>query len=640
MTPALTAAAITAQVGTAFNAHVANLSNPHQVTAAQVGAYTTSYIDQQFAAVASSYLPINGTAANSQALQGLSPSQLVAQVLSQIPPSTKITYPASTTATAPCWVPIYVQADYTPGTPSLPPIAFYFQGGEAHTDGKNSPTYYVYIDPLYPSKARVECLAGDPGAVSFGYVLNATGGLALYAYVGTQYDQISMLMLSDPLNNFSSSAGVAVSTQPAGYVAISQVITDPTQKLQKPGVGELSFPQSYAQSRVASYFGNGPANNAQSASLVQFLSVATTSGEVTSAQAIQTPWITEWRNMGRTAAYAAEPTYAVNLGSLWAWDNTNSLIEFNSAAQQALCTLLSPEGIPFVLGQTSPYQIEVKLSSTDLGDESIGICFGYIVADGKTFALHAMRPPGGTVVDAVNGTLPGTMSNYGLFTVGLNLFENNGIVIASNTSALTWGDGTAGSVAGHESSYVPQATTSGTNGWANKGTVRIRATYDGAGSFTVETTDFNDTTGAYVSAATLTFTLGSFTAPSGPFAGITGVTIFSGAYGMMKWGLACYKQASSKFGIVTCPDYYGRYVDYVPNADGTDSSALFFYTGNAAVGSSGWESIALSNGPLQPGRLVYSDVNNTLWVVRRDGSVNPLPIIAYTGAAGTQILTT
>lgn len=36
MTPQLTAAAITAQIGTAFNAHIANVSNPHNTTKAQV----------------------------------------------------------------------------------------------------------------------------------------------------------------------------------------------------------------------------------------------------------------------------------------------------------------------------------------------------------------------------------------------------------------------------------------------------------------------------------------------------------------------------------------------------------------------------------------------------------------------------
>lgn len=37
MTPQLTAAAITAQIGNAFNAHIANVSNPHNTTKAQVG---------------------------------------------------------------------------------------------------------------------------------------------------------------------------------------------------------------------------------------------------------------------------------------------------------------------------------------------------------------------------------------------------------------------------------------------------------------------------------------------------------------------------------------------------------------------------------------------------------------------------
>lgn len=37
MTPQLTAAAITAQIGTAFNAHIANINNPHNTTKTQVG---------------------------------------------------------------------------------------------------------------------------------------------------------------------------------------------------------------------------------------------------------------------------------------------------------------------------------------------------------------------------------------------------------------------------------------------------------------------------------------------------------------------------------------------------------------------------------------------------------------------------
>jgi hypothetical protein len=48
MTPLLVKAAIDAQVGGGIGDHVANISNPHQVTAAQVGTYTSGALDIKF----------------------------------------------------------------------------------------------------------------------------------------------------------------------------------------------------------------------------------------------------------------------------------------------------------------------------------------------------------------------------------------------------------------------------------------------------------------------------------------------------------------------------------------------------------------------------------------------------------------
>lgn len=642
MSPATTAAAISTLVGTAFNAHVADLSNPHEVTAAQVGAYPTSYIDTQLSALPTTYLGIAATAADSTKVGGYTPDALLAAIEASLPASTKIVYPADTNA-SPYWLPIYFQQDYTPSTTSpTPPITAYIQGGEGRADQTGSPLYLVSIDPLYPAEARVKCLAGDPQAVSFGYLPNATGGVVLVMACQANRNQVSMLMVSDPINNFTGTgvgAGVPYATQPVGYVALSQTITDVTEPQHAPASGELVIPVGFAQARVKSAFAGGTGNSYGYASMVQYLSVATSSGEVTSAQAVATPWITEWRNMGRVAAYGAESDYAVGLSGLWGWDNTATKITGPATAQVANTTLLSTEPMP----ANAPYQIEVELSSTDTGDESIGVCFGYIVADGKAFALHALRTPGGTMYDAVvGGTLPGTdNSTWGLFTVGLNLLQDDGVILGSNTNALTFGDGTAGSTAGYITTYVPNATTAGTNGWASKGVVRIKVAYDGAGSFTVSTTEFNDTTGAYVSAADITFTLSSVAVALGVFKGTDLSVIFEGTYGGSRWGLSAYNQAATSFGILASPDFYGRYVDYTPGVDGTDPSLLYFYTGDAGLGTSGWESYALESTPvLLPGRIVYSDVNNTLWQVRRDGTLNPLPIIAFTGGAGTQILTT
>lgn len=72
MTPAATAAAIQSQVLNAFNAHVNNHSNPHVVTAAQVGAYTTAQVD---ASVNNLQNQINSLNANKQNNLGFTPVQ-------------------------------------------------------------------------------------------------------------------------------------------------------------------------------------------------------------------------------------------------------------------------------------------------------------------------------------------------------------------------------------------------------------------------------------------------------------------------------------------------------------------------------------------------------------------------------------
>lgn len=636
MAPLTTAEAISGQVGNAFNAHVVDYSNPHQVTAAQVGAYTTAYIDTQLAAIAAGYLPVGGTAVNSNAVGGQSLSQIIATVNGGVPASTKIAYAPvnSVTHTGTTWTAIYAELDYTPD-PTFPylPIVALIQGGEARGDEANSPTYYLYFDPLYPAAARVECLAGDASAIQFGYVPNATGGASLYAYSPIARNAISMLMISDPLVNDTALAGVVSDTAPTGLVYLNQVIADPTVVRAKPSAGEVTVGSGFNASPLSTGYANGPSNHTQFATPVQFLSVATTTTEETSAAAIQTQWASEWRHFDRVASYGTEPyrASAVSLYNVWGWDNTASAIEFTGTAEKVLQTLLSPE--PIVPGQ--PYQIEVEVSSTDLGDESIGLCLGYVIGDGQPYGLWAVRTPGATVVEAQAGTLPGSnMSTFGLFTVGLNLFQTDGQVVAANTAALTWGDGVLGSTDRTATPYVPNATTAGTNGWANKGTVRIRYTFDGT-TCTVETTDFNDTTGTYVAGATLTFALSSLPFNSVTLAGYPG----GSSYGGYRWGLATFNQLASEFKVLTSPDYYARYAYYNPGVDGTDSSILYFYSGNPANGSSGWMSLALPEYTI-PGRVVYSDVNNTLWMTRRDGTLTPMPVVAYTGTAGTQILTT
>lgn len=80
MTPALTKAWTDAAVMPTINNHIANRSNPHGVTAAQVGAYTTTQTNDLLA----QRLPIGGTAANSNLLQGNNVAQILAAAYNQV----------------------------------------------------------------------------------------------------------------------------------------------------------------------------------------------------------------------------------------------------------------------------------------------------------------------------------------------------------------------------------------------------------------------------------------------------------------------------------------------------------------------------------------------------------------------------
>lgn len=72
VTPALVAYRLNLLYVNSIEPHILDTSNPHQVTAQQVGAYSTTQIDSML----STYLTTDGTAANSSALEGRSTLQL------------------------------------------------------------------------------------------------------------------------------------------------------------------------------------------------------------------------------------------------------------------------------------------------------------------------------------------------------------------------------------------------------------------------------------------------------------------------------------------------------------------------------------------------------------------------------------
>ncbi len=80
MTPLRTYQAIMAHAGTALNQHISNLSNPHQTTAAQVGAYTSGQTDTLLA----QKLGKTETAVNASKLENTTKAQVLAEAYAQV----------------------------------------------------------------------------------------------------------------------------------------------------------------------------------------------------------------------------------------------------------------------------------------------------------------------------------------------------------------------------------------------------------------------------------------------------------------------------------------------------------------------------------------------------------------------------
>ena len=79
-TPYIVAQMIQAIASAALTAHVNDKNNPHNTTAAQVGAYTTAQVNTLLAG----YLPVGGTAVNSNLLQGNNVAQILAAAYNQV----------------------------------------------------------------------------------------------------------------------------------------------------------------------------------------------------------------------------------------------------------------------------------------------------------------------------------------------------------------------------------------------------------------------------------------------------------------------------------------------------------------------------------------------------------------------------
>lgn len=257
MTPALTAAAITAQAsgtGAALAAHLADHNNPHVTTAAQVGAYTTGQTDT----LLNGKLGTGGTAANSTLFGGQSVSDfntatnaLVAADLAVFA-TTVVTRAVlkshqadSGNSTGYSWAVLGTVKGIDPSGQSgtevsgaIPDTCWMISGGEdpASTYGVTTmlqfsirgtggdPSIYTLVDQTTPLSS---------GGVDFGYVWDAPSSTAtIYARMPTANNQMTVTELavgggSIAINylGFTGIPTVTMMTREVGATALAAQVT-------------------------------------------------------------------------------------------------------------------------------------------------------------------------------------------------------------------------------------------------------------------------------------------------------------------------------------------------------------------------------------------------------------------------------
>ena len=331
--------------------------------------------------------------------------------------------------------------------------------------------------------------------------------------------------------------------------------------------------------------------------MVEWVNVVQGSTQVTAAQALLGDLQEDYQEFLTASAYAGLNRNAVvNDLTGWSWNSTINGIQ-HVAAPTSLCSLRESDHF-------TEYSFEVELSSLDVASQALGVIAAFVRVNGKDHAITVLRTPGGLVLDSQALTLPGG-NIYKLLSVGYNLLQTDAIDLGSTSTGLVWGDGIPNVNRGTAGAYV-----SASHGWDVNFNVRIRVQRVG-NIITIKTSQYNSTD--VNAGATVTIDLTS-RPELAPFLGPSA------------WGVCSFKQPGGRFKIINRPDYFQPYVDYAQDVNGNDISTMNRYNGNAWIS----QLMVIENSFIKPGRIYYSDINGAIFFARRNGTLRPMYIEAFT----------
>lgn len=268
--------------------------------------------------------------------------------------------------------------------------------------------------------------------------------------------------------------------------------------------------------------------------------------------------------------------------------------EYDATKNAIVCKVNSDSLVGFVSPESySDYVFEVRLSSVDGDDDTIGIILGCVVENGLTYTLIASRNCGGSTPNFISGAPK-------LFSVAINARSTAALstVVASGNYGLKWGDGVVDDT---------RTTNPGSKGWGNWPTgCKIRAVREGD-KITVTTTDLGSDT--YVPAATIVIDLQS-SDELRRFASKSAI------------GYMAQSQNSSTWKTITRPDAKSPIYDLTTNQ-------LLIFDGNAWGVSDGGGGVKLTPGQLyhtpMTGKTHFVDTETDIFLV---ADLNPTAKVA------------
>ena len=582
MTPANTKAAINALVGNAYAAHAARTDNPHNVTAVQVGAYTTDEVD----ALLVPKLDATATAADSSLLEGKTLDEVTTLA------SAIILYPAVTHGPSDTWT-LLGQMDLPANqiTDPIPDVVAEISGGESSTFGVSS-QFLLRLAPRNLSLSTAEIMSENYSReVSYGYTTEDNAGtttVKLYARGPRNRHPITARPLSQSMAFFVSTE-TELESEPPG-INYLPIIYPPFAR-SRPTFGDVAFgdlPNTLNLGQTT-----GP--------LVEWVSVVHTDDDELTVQAIENDLKEEYSNFLPWSGDAGNYLYN-DLAVLdkWGWDATIGGILLDTDTVDSNAMLSSVE-------RSTNYSFEVEISSTDSKANGAGVIAAQVDVGNQPLAISVVRTPGG---------LTQVSASYKLKTVQLNIGQPTSADFGSLNGSLEWSDNQLPDDTRDPATYVAAGS-----GWDVAGKVRIKVSrVDNVLTIDVSQfgTDTHNSDMAYVPTEQVVI---DFT--SEPLLQQFVDTPSS-------WGLISVRQPKVTFNVLNRPN---QYRDYVRIGVAADNDKQRLYRFNGATWAMSY--LGINNPRVRPNRLYYSDWNGVMYQSQRNGRLRPILIEAYSRANPT-----